>query len=174
MLALFAPALEIGVRYRKGALMCLLAGVLAAIVFALIGDIRRRPRPKALRVAALATFAGVVIGLLPPFASFTFRRFLRTFDVHMTPRVGMLLTLALAVFIGALMFGAYLAALTEFGLESTQAFTCLGLPGYKHFVRMRVRRDGSAIDAWVIGLVDPLDKDSKPELVDQFSWRPRD
>jgi hypothetical protein len=173
MLALFAPALEIGVRFRVHAIAALIAGVLGAIVFALIGNIRYRPRPKAIRIALLATFAGAVMGLVPPFVSFAFRRALLAGGVHTTPRVGMLLTLLIATFTGALMFGAYLAALTELGLESTQAFTCLGLPGFKHFVRLRVRRDGSAIDAWVIGIVDPLGKNAKAELVDRFSWRPQ-
>lgn len=173
VLALFVPALEIGVRFRVHLTASIVAGVLGAIVFMFIGDIRRRPRPKAIKVAMLATFAGAVMGVVPPVVSFIFRRLLREFGFHTTPRMGMWLTLVLATFTGVLMFGAYLAALTASGLESTQAFTALGLPGFKHFVRLRVRRDGSAIDAWVIGNVDPLGKDSKPELVDHFSWKPR-
>ncbi len=173
ILALFAPALEIGVRYRMQTKAAIVAGVLGAIVFALIGDIRHRARNKAFRVAMLATFAGAVMGIVPRFVSFMFRRGLRDLGFFTTPRVGMLITLLLATFIGALMFGFYLAALTAAGLENTQAFTSLGLPGFKHFVRLRVRRDGSAIDAWVIGNVDPLGKDSKPQLVDHFSWKPQ-
>jgi hypothetical protein len=79
-----------------------------------------------------------------------------------------------AVFLATLAFGTYLALLTQFGLESTQAFTALDHPGFKHFVRLRVRRDGSAVDGYCIGLVDPLSPHPKPVLVDQFTFRVRD
>ena len=78
--------------------------------------------------------------------------------------------LLIAAVVGSLAFGAYLAALTATGLESTQALTALGHRGYKHFVRFRVRRDGRGVDAWVIGLADPLDERVQPALVDAFSW----
>jgi len=71
---------------------------------------------------------------------------------------------------GALLFGLYLMALALCGLEHNQAAGVLSHPGYKHFIRMRVRRDGSAIDGWVIGKVDPLCPDDKPVLVDHFTW----
>jgi hypothetical protein len=35
-----------------------------------------------------------------------------------------------------------------------------------------VRAAGDAIDAWVIGLHDPLCPGEKPVLVDAFTWRP--
>jgi len=44
---------------------------------------------------------------------------------------------------------------------------------FKHFVRLRVRADGSGIDGWCIGATDPLRAGQKPELVDLFTWRPR-
>jgi hypothetical protein len=83
------------------------------------------------------------------------------------------LTLGGAVFAGAYVFGAYLSLLTRTGYEHTQAFTALDHPGFKHFVRLRVRADGGGIDGWCLGLVDPLGKDQKPVLVDTFAWRPR-
>lgn len=79
--------------------------------------------------------------------------------------------LAVAVFGSVFLFGAYLALLTRSGLEHTQAFTALDHPGFKHFLRLRVRRDGSAIDGYCIGLVDPLAPGSEPVLVDHFSFR---
>ena len=82
------------------------------------------------------------------------------------------LTLALAVFAGTFVFGAYLALLTLFGYEHMQALTALDHPGFKHFVRLRVRADGSGIDAWCIGATDPLRPGQQPELVDHFVWRP--
>jgi hypothetical protein len=80
------------------------------------------------------------------------------------------LALLLCAFGGSWIFGAYLALLTRLGLEHTQAFTALGHPGFKHFLRLRVRKGGQHVDGWCIGLSDPLDPDQKPELVDQFSW----
>ncbi len=68
------------------------------------------------------------------------------------------------------MFGLYLAALARFGLNDDQAFAALGHPGYKHFVRLRIRRDGSQVDAWVIGLADPIG-DPTPVLVDHATFR---
>jgi hypothetical protein len=82
------------------------------------------------------------------------------------------LALALAVFAGALIFGCYLAVLTLLGHENTQAFTVLDHPGFKHFLRLRIRGDGAGIDGWCIGLADPLGADQQPVLVDHFTWRP--
>jgi hypothetical protein len=83
-----------------------------------------------------------------------------------------LVTFALGSLLGAFFFGGYLALLTLLGYENTQAFTALDHPGFKHFVRLRVRADGSGIDGWCIGVVDPLGERGNPVLVDQFSWRP--
>lgn len=170
MLCLFAPALEIGVRlFGDADEASIVAGVVAAILLALLADIRNRPRPKALRVALLAAVCGAVMGIVPALASVPFT----LLHVTVGPRADMLLMLLVATFVGAFVFGAYLAALTALGLENTQAFTCLGHPGYKHFLRLRIRRDGSAIDGFCIGLVDPLAKDARPVLVDSWTFRPR-
>jgi len=83
------------------------------------------------------------------------------------------LSLCVAVFAGAFVFGSYLAALTLLGQENTQAFTALDHPGFKHFVRLRVRGDGSAVDGWCLGLVDPLGEGEQPLLVDSFTWKGR-
>jgi hypothetical protein len=53
-----------------------------------------------------------------------------------------------------------------------QAFTVLDHAGFKQFVRLRVRADGSGIDGWCIGAANPLRDGEKPVLVDHFSWRP--
>jgi hypothetical protein len=81
-------------------------------------------------------------------------------------------TLAVAVFAGTLVFGGFLTLLTLFGYEHMQALTALDHPGFKHFVRLRVRADGRGIDAWCVGATDPLRPDAQPELVDHFVWRP--
>ena len=88
-------------------------------------------------------------------------------------RLLVLATLAVSVFAGVFVFGAYLALLTRLGFENTQAFTALDHPGYKHFVRLRVRADGSGIDGFCVGLSDPLGPDAAPVLVNTFTWRPQ-
>lgn len=73
-------------------------------------------------------------------------------------------------FVGALVFGIYLTALAVLGLEHQQAFTVLGHPGFKHFVRLCVHPEGR-VEAWTIGKDDMLDG-TPPKLIDQFSWTP--
>ena len=50
-------------------------------------------------------------------------------------------------------------------------FGALSHPGYKHFVRLRFRRDGTAVDGWVLGQVDPLRPGEPVVLVDRFTWK---
>ena len=73
-------------------------------------------------------------------------------------------------FAGSFLFGLYLTVLTLLGLEHQQAFTVLGHPGYKHFVRLCVH-PGGKIESWTIGKDDVLD-DTPPVLIDHFVWDP--
>ena len=75
-----------------------------------------------------------------------------------------------SIYPAVLGFGAFLMALTILGLEHNQAFSSLAHPGYKHFLRLRVRRDGSAVDGWVLGKIDTLDPKAEIVLVDRFTW----
>jgi hypothetical protein len=73
-------------------------------------------------------------------------------------------------------FGAMLATIARLSLNLSQPFAALGEPGFKHFVRLRVREpdDGPAsVEAFVIGVVDPVGG-SPPVLVDRFVWSPHD
>jgi hypothetical protein len=70
--------------------------------------------------------------------------------------------------LGSLVFGLFLATLAITGIELQQAFTVLGHPGFKHFVRLRVAVNGK-VDAWVIGKDDPLAEEG-PWLIDRWSW----
>jgi hypothetical protein len=79
-----------------------------------------------------------------------------------------LIDVAAMAFAGPLIIGYFLLTLVLSGLEHHQAFAVLGHPGFKHFVRLRVRGDGR-IDAWVIGKDDTL-SGGPPEIVDRFSW----
>jgi hypothetical protein len=70
-------------------------------------------------------------------------------------------------------FGTMLALIARLGLNHAQPFAALGLPCFKHFVRMRVRdtKAGAVIDTFVIGVIDPLGE-ATPVLVDSFQWKP--
>ena len=143
--------------------------IIVTTVYALIGGARRRWR----KVVPPALVAGLLTDCLPILASLLMKHAL--LRLHLLPSLYLVVsgTLLLSVFAATYVFGSYLAWLTRRGIEHTQAFTALDHPGYKHFLRLRVRADGSGIDGYCIGLTDPLADDAKPELVDVFSWRPR-
>jgi hypothetical protein len=145
----------------------LLATLLLGLVYALIGGVVRRAvvLPFAFGAALLTVLIPVGSTLLVDWAL-----------AHFGPSSSVTLVkvgvLVLMVFPGSFVFGAYLALLTLLGYENMQAFAVLDHPGFKHFVRLRVRADGSGIDGWCIGLADPLGAGAKPVLVDHFNWRP--
>jgi hypothetical protein len=69
-----------------------------------------------------------------------------------------------------------LMLIARLGLSHAQAYAALGSPGFKHFVRLRVRagtQGMSQVDAWVVGIVDPIARPS-PVLVDSFRFDPFD
>lgn len=75
------------------------------------------------------------------------------------------------ILVGVFVFGVYLMLLTMLGLATDQGFGPLAHPGYKHFVRLRVRRDGSKIEGWALGKIDTLRSSNEVLLVDRFEWR---
>ncbi|HYJ09089.1 MAG TPA: hypothetical protein VEX18_08765, partial [Polyangiaceae bacterium] len=164
--ALFAPAMSIGVRAydRTGVILAapILVTLVVTTVYALIGGVRRRWR----QVLPLALLFGAFTASLPIFASLLVKHAL--LRLHFVPTVYLVasLTLLLTIFAASYVFGFYLALLTRRGVEHTQAFTSLDHPGYKHFLRLRIRADGKGLDGYCIGLTDPLAPDAKPELVD--------
>jgi hypothetical protein len=169
--ALFLPAMDIGVNQfeKVGFILSapLLITFLTTIIYSLIGGVRKGKTV----VLALAFGAGVATATIPVFASFVLTRLAVSAHVTLSVWVIAALTFVVAVFYGAFVFGSFLALLTFLGLEETQAFTALDHPGFKHFLRLRVRLDGSAVDFWCIGLTDPLSPDAQPELVDSGSFR---
>jgi hypothetical protein len=171
LFTLFAPAVEFGTRSwdRRGVIMAapFATTFVLTILLALIGGVRRKKT-----VLPLAFGAALLAALAPVVASLALGRALEALALEVSSHVAAAVTLAAAVLVGAGVFGAYLSLLTRTGFEHTQAFTALDHPGFKHFVRLRVRADGSGIDAWCVGLVDPLGRDQKPVLVDSFVWRP--
>ena len=168
---LFLPAMNIGLhQFEKVGFIVsapILITVLTTIIYSLIGDVRKG----GFVVFALSLGAGLATATIPVFASFVFVRL--ALSAHVTLPLWLIasLTFGVAVFYGAFVFGAFLALLTLLGLEETQAFTALDHPGFKHFVRLRVRRDGSAVDYWCLGLTDPLSADAKPELIDAGTFK---
>jgi hypothetical protein len=171
LFALFAPAIDFGSRFwdRRGVIMAapVATTLVLTTILALIGGVRRRKS-----VLPLALSAALLAALAPVLTSFALGRTLEYLSLEVTSSVAAALTLAAAVVTSAWIFGAYLSLLTRSGFEHTQAFTALDHPGFKHFVRLRVRADGRGIDGWCIGLVDPLGPDQRPVLVDTFVWRP--
>jgi hypothetical protein len=133
------------------------AGLSLALYFiAVQGHGRRRIR------AAFAIPFGVALGLLP----MGLRLALPHLPFHATDGV----VLVMCALAGSFVFGLYLTILALLGLEHQQAFTVLGHPGYKHFVRLYVHPDGK-IEAWAIGK-DDVFEESHPVLIDRFLWDP--
>ena len=114
------------------------------------------------RIAMLAVPFGIVLGLLPVA--------LRLSVAALPTMAGDPAVILVSAFGGSLIFGVYLMLLAMLGLEHQQAFTVLGHPGFKHFVRLCVHGDGR-VEAWAIGKDDML-ADSLPVLIDRFDWTP--
>ena len=138
----------------------------ASIVCFFLGGTRHKP----VRIGSLSTVTGGVIGFLPLLVFEAVRRV--STQVGYLPEALSLASIAfvLSVYLGTLMIGTYLMLLTILGLEQHQAFSALAHPGYKHFVRLRFRKDGSRADGWVFGRVDPLGPKDEVVLVDRFRW----
>ena len=133
----------------------------------LLGGWRHKP----LQVGLLSTLTGIAVGLVPPLVHAAVALATTRFGISMPDWAEAAVPYVLSVYTGTLAVGTYLMMLTILGLEQHQAFSALAHPGYKHFVRLRVRRDGSRVDGWVLGRVDPLSKSDKVVLVDAFSWK---
>ncbi len=143
-----------------------ITGAALAVVLALVGGVRGK---RALAVVGLAVLGGAALTFVP-FALATASNLL---GAHFGSggRVAEIATFALSVLVGSFVVGVYFMALTILGVAVDQGFGPLAHPGYKHFVRLRFRHDGSGVDAWALGKVDPLDKDSPVVLIDRFFWR---
>jgi hypothetical protein len=143
------------------------AAIVSSFVYAMI---RGRHHPFRYSVAFAAAAAGLCTGALALIG----RGLAATlFDAGLPGFACTGLALSATLFGGALVFGSYLTIATLFGLELTQAFTALDHPGFKHFLRLRVRADGSQIDAWCIGIDSPLSADARAVIVDRVSWSAR-
>jgi hypothetical protein len=132
------------------------AGITAAL-YANVGHNRAHPMP----VAAVALPFGAALGLTPMALRLALPKIVPAIDWDL----GVIVVYA---FLGAFAFGLFLAIVALTGLEHQQAFSVLGHPGFKHFVRLCVHTDGR-IEAWTIGKEDPLGP-GEPSLIDRFDW----
>lgn len=137
------------------------SGVLAALMALALYFVAHQGHGKR-RIAMLAVPFGVALGLLP--------MALRLSVAQLPAMAGDTAVMVATAFGGALIFGVYLMMLAVLGLEHQQAFTVLGHPGFKHFVRLCVHADGR-VEGWTIGKDDML-ADSPPLLIDHFEWTP--
>jgi hypothetical protein len=168
----FTPAILFGVRLydRLGLILSAPIAIffVVGILYLLIGGVRKNLP----RIAALAFGAAALTASVPVVASLLLGRLLAR--LHYQPGAWAMaaVSLIVAIFAGAWIFGLYVALLTRLGLEMTQGFAALDHPGFKHFLRLRVRADGKGVDAWCLGLLDPLRDAEPPVLVDHFHWKP--
>ena len=163
---MYAPILALHSAGKSTAIACAVIAVVTTIACGMLGGWRQR---HALPIAVLAGMCGAWVGGLP----YLIRWLLET-NFDLAPAALALITFLAGIYPATLGFGAYLMVLTILGLEQHQAFSALAHPGYKHFTRLRVRQDGSAVDGWVIGKVDTLDPDSDVVLVDHYTWKATD
>ena len=112
-------------------------------------------------IAMLAAPFGLALGLLP--------MALRLSVERLPAMAGDPAVLLATAFGGSFLFGLYLMLLALLGLEHQQAFTVLGHPGFKHFVRLCVHEDGR-VEGWAIGKDDML-ADGEPVMVDRWEWK---
>jgi hypothetical protein len=145
--------------------------VITAIAAMIVCLVLGGPRHKFVQTWALAAITGAVIGFLPLAVYSAVQWVVGHFSTALSHLHLAGIAFALSVYIGTLALGTYLMLLTILGLEQHQAFSALAHPGYKHFVRLRFKKDGSRADGWVFGRVDPLANDDEIVLVDQFTWK---
>ena len=175
--AVFAlgDAIALEEHFRAGAsasgTVALAISLIVAIGTALLVGWRRH---RAARVVPFATALGLAIGAMPvAIGILTDQWAMRVMDSGGSA-VAFGAALVLATFASSLLFGVMLLLIARLGLSHAQAYAAMGSPGYKHFVRLRIRGGDSGmsqVDAWVIGIVDPIARPS-PVLVDVFRFDP--
>jgi hypothetical protein len=179
--AIFAvgDALALAAHFRGGArssgTVALAMSLIVACGTALLVGWRRH---RTARVVPFATLLGLGVGAIPVAIGIGT-------DALAVRVIGAAGWGALVAFAGAVvlatmassfLFGVMLMLIARLGLSHAQAYAALGSPGFKHFVRLRVRagtQGMSGVDAWVVGIVDPIARPS-PVLVDSFRFHPFD
>jgi hypothetical protein len=155
---------------ESGVIVALTTSIVVALGTAsLIGNRKRR-----VRVAMFSLLFGLVTGALPVAIGILARR--AGFIELGHSVAGRLAAVWIAILVSTLVsgaaFGVMLATIARLGLNLSQPFAALGEPGFKHFVRLRIREPATGpavVDGFVIGVVDPLGG-TPPVLVDHFTW----
>jgi hypothetical protein len=166
-LALLA-SIELGAA-RTGTASLVVTSVVISLALAIVLYFTGHQGEAKKRIALLAAPFGAALGLLP------MALHLALVHAHRSRGAAVVLAsdgavIASSAILGALLFGVYLTVLAVLGLEHQQAFTVLGHPGFKHFVRLCVHADGK-VEAWTIGKDDML-APGPPTIIDQFVWDP--
>jgi Calcineurin-like phosphoesterase len=175
--SLFAIADQVALRayFRDGVHAAAVAAAVTSFVVAvgtafLISERRQRLA----RVVVLSAMFGLLTGALPVVLGVVIDRagVDEIGSVLLGRVLAILVGLVLSILASGLAFGAMLATLLHLGWAHAQPYAALGQPGFKHFVRMRVREpdDGaSSVEIFVVGVVDPVGG-SPPVLVDRFRF----
>ena len=156
---------------RSSATVALAISLIVAFGTALLVGWRRH---RAARVVPFATVFGLVIGAIPVAFGIGVDALAMRVMGHWGSPVAFGGALALATMASSFLFGVMLMLVARLGLSHGQAYAAMGSPGYKHFVRLRVRAGeggGARVDAWVIGIVDPIARPT-PVLIDTFQFDP--
>jgi Calcineurin-like phosphoesterase len=157
---------------QAGVSIAMVTSVAVAIGTALlIGNGRRR-----LKVAAFSIAFGLAAGALPVALGVGARAagFVEMGGTILGRISSVWIAILASTLASGAAFGAMLATIARLSLNLSQPFSALGEPGFKHFVRFRIREpaDGPpTVEAFVIGVVDPLGG-TPPVLVDRFTWSP--
>ena len=177
--AIFAlgDTLAVAAHFRGGlqssATVALAMSLIVAFGTALLVGWRRH---RAARVVPFAALLGLAIGAIPVAIGIgTDALAIRVIGQWAAP-VAFVGAVVLATMASSFLFGVMLMLIARLGLSHAQAYAALGSPGYKHFVRLRVRAAAegmSQVDAWVVGIVDPIARPS-PVLIDTFRFDPFD
>ena len=165
--------LAIAAHFRGGlqssATVALAISLIVAFGTALLVGWRRH---RAARVVPFAALLGLAIGAIPVAIGIgTDALAMRVIGQWGAP-VALVGAVILATMASSFLFGVMLMLIARLGLSHAQAYAALGSPGYKHFVRLRVRAGAqgmSQVDAWVVGIVDPIARPS-PLLIDTFRF----
>jgi hypothetical protein len=132
-------------------------------------------RHRRARVAGFAAIFGLVVGALPIGVGLALDALGVRELGHGSARETLMWFVAwmLATWTSGWAFGGLLWVIASLGLNHAQPYAALGEPGYKHFVKLRIREEqGRArVDTFVIGQVDPV-SGSPAVLVDAFRWEP--
>jgi hypothetical protein len=156
---------------RSSATVALAISLIVAFGTALLVGWRRH---RAARVVPFATVFGLVIGAIPVAIGIGTDALAMRVMGHWGSPVAFAGALALATMASSFLFGVMLMLVARLGLSHGQAYAAMGSPGYKHFLRLRVRageQGASRVDVWVIGIVDPIARPS-PVLIDTFQFDP--